>query len=234
MNSDIVLLGFAWYVVFIFSLTFHEAAHAFFAMKLGDKTAFHGGQVTLDPFVHIRREPIGMIVLPVISYFYNGWMIGWASTPYDPDWAQRHPKREILMTLAGPLANLFLVIIATVIIRLSISMGFFYAPETITFSHVTAAENTGVANSIAVITSILFSLNLVLFVFNLLPVPPLDGCCLVPLLLGGKSAYKFKQFISRPSYSIIGLIIAWQFFGFIFSPIHLLAINLLYPGHHYG
>jgi len=234
MDNNIIMLGFAWYVVFILSLSFHEAAHAFVAMKLGDKTAFHSGLVSLDPFTRMARQPFGMIVLPIVSYFYNGWMIGWASTPYDPAWAQRHPKREMLMAMAGPLANLFLVIAAALIIRLGLSMGYFYAPESITFSHVTAAEHTGWANSIAVITSILFTLNLVLFVFNLLPVPPLDGSCLVSLFLGSKNASKYKEFISRPAYSIIGLIIAWQFFGYIFEPVQLLAINLLYPGHHYG
>ncbi len=101
-----IILGFAWYVVFVLSLSFHEAAHAFVAMKLGDKTAFYSGQVSLHPFAHMMREPIGMIVLPIVSYFYNGWMIGWASTPYDSAWAQRYPKREILMAMAGPLANL--------------------------------------------------------------------------------------------------------------------------------
>ena len=234
MNNDIILLGFAWYVVFIFSSSFHEAAHAFVAMKLGDKTAFHNGQVSLNPFAHIAQAPFGMVLMPILSYFYNGWMIGWASTPYDPAWAQRYPKREMLMALAGPLANLLLVLVAALIIRLGISTGFFYAPDSITFSHVTAAEQTDIANGIAVIVSILFTLNLVLFVFNLLPVPPLDGSRLVPLFLSSKNAYKFKELISKPSYSIIGLIIAWQFFGVIYRPIHTLAINLLYPGHHYG
>jgi len=233
MNNN-VILGLGWYVVFVLSLSFHEAAHAFAAMKLGDRTAYFGGQVSLHPFAHMRREPFGMIVLPIISYFLNGWMLGWASIPYDPAWAQRHPKREILMAMAGPLANLILVIAAVVIIRVGLSMGYFSAPESITFSNVTEASHLGWANSIAVLASILFTLNLVLFVFNLLPVPPLDGSCLVPLFLSNENAYKYKALISQPTISIVGLIIAWQCFGYIFKPVHLLAINLLYPGHHYG
>jgi Zn-dependent protease len=203
-------------------------------MKLGDKTAFHSGLVSLHPFAHMMREPIGMIVLPIVSYFYNGWMIGWASTPYDHAWAERYPKREILMAMAGPLANLILVIAAAAIIRLGLAMGHFYPPESITFSEVTAAKHAGWANSIAVMISILFTLNLVLFVFNLLPIPPLDGSSLVPLVLDSESAYKYKAFISQPYILIVGLIIAWQIFGFIFDPIHLFALNLLYPGYHYG
>jgi len=234
MDKDVIILGLAWYLVFILSLSFHEAAHAFVAMKLGDKTAFHSGLVSLHPFAHMMREPIGMIVLPIVSYFYNGWMIGWASTPYDHAWAQRYPKREILMAMSGPLANLILVIAAAVIIRIGLAMGYFYPPESITFSNVTAAVNAGWANSIAVMISILFTLNLVLFVFNLLPIPPLDGSSLVPLVLDSENADKYKAFVSQPSVSIVGLIIAWQFFGFLFEPVHLFALNLLYPGYHYG
>ncbi len=233
MNND-VILGIGWYVVFVLSLSFHEAAHAFAAMKLGDRTGYFSGQVSLHPFAHMRREPIGMIVLPIASYILNGWMIGWASTPYDPEWARRYPKREILMSLAGPAANLILVILSVLIIWTGWSLGYFSPPDKITFSQVTQSEHFGWANSIAVLTSILFTLNFVLFVFNLFPVPPLDGSCLVPLFLNEENAHKYKAFISQPSTSIIGLIIAWQAFGYIFGPIHVFVINLLYPGHHYG
>jgi Zn-dependent protease len=234
MNNNDIILGLAWYVVFVLSLSFHEAAHAFAAMKLGDRTAYYAGQVSLHPFAHMRREPIGMILLPIISYVLNGWMIGWASAPYDPAWANRYPKREILMALAGPAANLILVIIGIAIIWTGTLTGHFSPPDTITFSHIADVEGPGWANSIAVMTSILFTLNLVLFVFNLLPIPPLDGSCLVPLLLNSENAYRYKAFISQPSAAIIGLVIAWQCFGYIFTPIHLLAINILYPGHFYG
>ncbi len=234
MTNDTIALGLAWYVIFVLSLSFHEAAHAFAALKLGDKTAFYSGQVSLHPFAHMFREPVGMIILPIVSFLSNGWMLGWASTPYDPAWAQRYPKREILMALAGPLANLTLVIIAAAAIRFGTSAGYFHPPESITFSQVTAAEHTGITHSIAIMVSILFTLNLVLFVFNLLPIPPMDGSCLVPLLLPAEFADKYKMLISNPTYSIIGLIIAWQLFDYIFDPIHLFALNILYPGHLYG
>src|SRR5258707_13501650 len=95
-----------WLVVFLISMSAHEAAHAFTAKCLGDPTAYLGGQVTLDPIPHIRREPIGMLVLPIVSYLTAGWMIGWASAPYNPAWAAQYPRRAAVMGIAGTAANL--------------------------------------------------------------------------------------------------------------------------------
>jgi Zn-dependent protease len=174
-------IAITWYVVLLIALTCHEAAHGFVALKLGDPTAYHHGQVTLDPVAHIKREPFGTVIAPVLSFLYTGWMVGWASAPYDPYWARRHRRRAALMALAGPAANLILVVIAGLIIRGGMLLGEFYAPESITFEQVTTAASPGLVNSAAVIVSILFSLNLILFVFNLIPLPPLDGsevyCC---------------------------------------------------------
>ena len=82
-----------FYVVFVFSVTFHEAAHAYVAMRGGDLTAYHGGQVSLSPLPHMRREPIGMLVLPIVTTLWSGMPFGFASAPYDPAWAERHPRR---------------------------------------------------------------------------------------------------------------------------------------------
>ena len=81
-----------WFVAFLFSLTCHEAAHALVAKLGGDLTAYHGGQVSLDPIPHIRRHPFGTIIVPIISFFFygGGWMIGWGSMPLDPSWVMRH------------------------------------------------------------------------------------------------------------------------------------------------
>ncbi len=93
MTPQFLLLGVIWYIVFLFSTTCHEGAHALIARIGGDPTAFHGGQVTLNPWPHIRREPFGLVVVPILSYFVAHWMIGWASAPYDPAWQQRYPRR---------------------------------------------------------------------------------------------------------------------------------------------
>ena len=70
-----------FYVVFLFSTTLHEAAHAWVAKLGGDLTAYHGGQVSLDPMPHIRREPFGMVILPLLSAVTTGWPFGFASAP---------------------------------------------------------------------------------------------------------------------------------------------------------
>src|SRR6188472_3904069 len=118
-----LLSGLIYYVVFLLSATVHEAAHALAAKLGGDLTAFHGGQVSLDPLPHIRREPFGMVLFPILSYLTGGWMMGWASAPYDPYWAQRHPRRAAWMSLAGPAANFTLVVLAALLIHAGIGMG---------------------------------------------------------------------------------------------------------------
>lgn len=225
--------GMLWYIVFLFSTTCHEAAHALMALKLGDRTAYEGGQVTLDPRPHIQREPVGTVIFPILSFLMGGWMIGWASAPYDPYWALRYPKRSALMAFSGPLTNLALVLLAFLGIRAGIAADVLYAPDSIGFSQVTAAANAGVWIPVAKLLSIFFSLNLILCVFNLLPLPPLDGSGVVPLLLEDSMAREYLNFIHNPSFMFIGLFLAWQIFGPVFRPIHLFAINLLYPGLNY-
>ena len=79
LTPDILILGVLWYVVFLFSATCHEAAHAFAAWRLGDPTAYNSGQVTLNPLPHIQREPFGTVVVPILSYLWMGWAVGWAA-----------------------------------------------------------------------------------------------------------------------------------------------------------
>lgn len=233
---ETLTLVLAWYMIFIISSTFHEAAHAFAALKLGDPTAYHGGQVTLNPVPHIQRSPLGMIVIPLLSFFWSdcSWMMGWASCPYDPYWAQSHPKKSAYMSLAGPVANLVLVLVAALAIRLGIMAGWFYQPDSVTMDQITLAHEPGLPTAFALLLSVLFTLNLVLFTFNLIPLPPLDGSGLLPLFVSAQTANRYQQLFSQPTYSLIGLFIAWQIFGLLFSPIYTFALNLLYLGSHYS
>lgn len=227
--ADIVL-GVVWYAALLFSLTFHEAAHAWAARRGGDPTAYLGGQVTLDPRPHIRREPLGTVFVPLFSFALSGWMIGWASTPFDPRWADRHPRRAGWMSLAGPLANLALVVATGVAVRTGLSLGVLAPPQTLGFAQIVSAVGPGVWTAVAVALSILFTLNLLLFVFNLIPLPPLDGSGAVALLVSEDAARRFRRFFANPRYALLGLLAAWFAIGRIFWPIFDLAIALLYPG----
>jgi Zn-dependent protease len=229
MNSDFLALGLLWYVVFLLSTTCHEAAHALVAKWGGDLTAFRGGQVTLNPWPHIRREPFGMIFFPIITYAASHWMMGWASAPYDPVWCRQHPKRAARMALAGPAANFTLAILAGVSIQIGLHAHVFAAPEAIGFSSVVDAAAPGMAEGAAKFFSLLFSLNVLLGSFNLIPLPPLDGFNVIPLFLPENGGRRFLTWAdSMRTYSLIGLILSWRLFGSVFQPIFGWAVQTLY------
>jgi Zn-dependent protease len=225
--------GILWYAVFLFSTVFHEAAHAFTAHKMGDSTAHSKGQVSLNPVPHIKREPFGTVVVPILSFLAGGWMIGWASTPYNPQWAHNYPKKAAAMAAAGPISNFILLIISVAIIHIGIALGIFYQPDTISISGIVSGVSAGWTAILAKIISVMFSLNLILFIFNLIPFPPLDGSAIPPMYLSEDVGRKYISFIRNPVFAIAGLFIAWKIFDLIYLKIHLVAINLLYPGSNY-
>jgi len=227
--------GLAYYVIFIFSATLHEAAHAWAAKRGGDLTAYHGGQVSIAPLPHIQREPVGMVVLPLISLVISGWPIGFASAPYDPHWAERYPKRAALMALAGPAANLLVVVASGVLLNIGFQQGVFFAPDSIRFGEIAGSESAGLWSGAAFLLGALFCQNLLLFVFNMLPLPPLDGSGAMPLLLKERTALIYQQFImANPALAWLGLFFAWQVFGTLYHPIFLKAVSLLYPDVYYS
>ncbi|MDJ0786033.1 MAG: site-2 protease family protein [Myxococcota bacterium] len=234
MDVDSIVVGIVWYGALLFSLTAHEAAHAWAALRGGDPTAYLGGQVSLDPSPHIQREPIGMVLAPIGFYVFGGMMFGWASTPFDPAWAERHPRRAAWMSLAGPAANAVIGLLAAVAIRVGMEMDVFVPPDSVNFSQVTAAPAGGVGGAVALLLSLLFSVNLLLVIFNLLPVPPLDGSGAVGLLLPESVNHSFQSLMRQPGFAIGGILLAWFMISRLFWPVFLFAINALYPEAHYG
>ena len=233
VNPDIPQ-GLAYYIVFLLSTSAHEAAHAWAALRGGDRTAYHGGQVSLNPVPHIRREPFGMLILPLLSVLVSGWPFGYASAPYDRAWAERHPRRAAWMALAGPAANLVLVVAALVAIRAGAAAGVFTPPSRVDFGHL-AEGVTGAWAIAGTLLGIVLSLNLMLAALNLLPFPPLDGSGAIPLLLDEAQTRRYQSFLwGNPALGWIGILVAWQVFGYVFSPVFGFVINLLYPGVTYG
>lgn len=235
MNPDQLALGFLQYVVFLFSTTCHEASHALVAKWGGDNTALDGGHVSLSPLPHIRREPFGMVLMPLIGIASGTGLIGWASVPYDPRWAQQYPKRAAWMSLAGPVANFTIALVAAILMRLSIALNLL-APGAPSFNHlVTSTSGDGVAEGVATVLSVFFSLNVLLGTFNLIPFPPLDGYGILGLFTSERAALKLQEWrVTMGGMSIIGLVIAWQVFDRVFNPLFSAAIRLLYLGIHFS
>jgi Zn-dependent protease len=172
-----------------------------------------------------------MVIVPILSFVLLGgnWMVGWASAPYDPVWAARHPRKAALMALAGPIANLLLVVVAMLGMRIGLATGYL-EPEISSFSAVVGASTAVGSNGTATVLSILFTLNLVLFVFNLLPLPPLDGSAVIQLFLPERLARGWQELLQNPMWSLVGIVAAWRVFGPLFAPIHAFALGLLYTG----
>ncbi|GIW22334.1 MAG: peptidase M50 [Candidatus Sericytochromatia bacterium] len=232
MEIDIFFIIIA-YLVFLISIVIHEASHAFVAKLTGDDTAYISGQLTLDPIPHIKREPLGMVFFPMLFLFLNGWPFGWASTPYNIEWAKNNHRKAALMALAGPLSNLLLAILSALILKFGIykgifnnndliaSIGYLFKPHTQPFSD-------SYFSGIVKMLGIMFDLNMILFVLNMLPIPTFDGGYFLSIFLSKKSAIKLIEFMSEPIFALIMIIFLWNFFGYIFYPIYLLFVNMFF------
>lgn len=215
LSPKFLTIGFIYYVVFLFSTTCHEAAHALVAKWGGDSTAALNGQVTLNPVPHIRREPWGMVIIPLIAFLFMGQMIGWASAPFDPAWERRYPKRAALMALAGPATNFILMFLGAIGLR---TLAYLQLPgEGIGFLVVTLFA--------------MFNLNLLLGVFNLLPLAPLDGSAGIMLFMSESTAQRYLDWLRESSYARLGLLVGLLAFCYLYGPIETIANNLLLRGH---
>lgn len=212
-----LLTGFIYYVVFLFSTTCHEAAHALAAKIGGDSTAALGGQISLNPIPHIRRSPFGMVIIPLIAFFSFGGMIGWASAPYDPLWERRHPRRAGSMALAGPAANFTLMLLAVIGLR----AGSYFQ----LFRFHPAFGATGLLGNVL---WIFFSLNLLLGTFNLLPVPPLDGSTGILVLMSENRAQAYLEWIRGNSYALAGILVGMYVFQRVFPAIERAASQIFF------
>ncbi len=166
----------------LFAITLHEVAHGWAAKQLGDKTAMMLGRLTLNPIKHI--DPVGTIIVPgllILSGFIFGsglgFIFGWAK-PVPVNWDQlRNPKRDMaLVAVAGPLANFLMAVFWALIAKIGIMLQSPFASEPMLF-----------------MGGIGISINLILMILNLLPIPPLDGSRVVSSMLPGPLAWKYSR-----------------------------------------
>jgi len=167
-------------IVFLFAISFHESAHAWMANRCGDPTARMLGRITLNPIKHI--DPIGTVVLPLIAMVTGVPLLGWAKpTPVDPSNFKNQVVDDILTSVVGPISN-FLVASGAVVILLGISLtsqagnGIVHVlPSYSNHLDALAAQTTSLLLPLSLLFYELMVINVVLGVFNLIPVPPLDG-----------------------------------------------------------
>jgi Zn-dependent protease len=185
------------FVLLIFSLSFHECSHAWMASRLGDQTARLQGRVTLNPMSHI--DPIGTLVFPGIAIFgpflglgmFSGMLIGWAKpTPVLTRNFKKIRRDDNLVTLAGPVSNLILALAATMVLLVLVHAvpGSESSPGgrdivMATFRYQLLEGVNPSVQALALLGVAAIEINLSLFIFNLLPVPPLDGSHLVRTVL---------------------------------------------------
>lgn len=169
-NLPILVLEF---LAFLLAICVHEAAHAWTASQRGDQTARMLGRITLNPVRHI--ELFGSVIFPLVGLMAGGWLLGWAKpTPIDPRNLKKMPLDDILISLAGPISNLLLALLAVFALRLMLLV----APTATTgaFLHLgnpRPSDSFWVPLANFAVYSL--QLNVLLAVFNLIPIPPLDG-----------------------------------------------------------
>ena len=200
---------FLTYGVLLFSLTVHETAHAWIADRFGDPTARKLGRVSLNPLVHV--DLIGTVLLPVVALATGAPLIGWAK-PVPVDVRQlRNPRRDyILVAAAGPASNLAIALAAAIVLLIVPVQ-----PQTLNEANVSAP--------IATMLSQLMQLNVLLAVFNMIPIPPLDGGNVMSGLLPYRLASSFNKIRPYGFLLLYALIISGGFNYLVVSPTRVIV-----------
>ncbi len=205
-------------VVLLLAISAHEAAHAWMSYKFGDDTARLLGRITLNPGAHI--DPIGTLLIPIVGFivaFMGGsfFLIGWGKpTPVNPlRWRQKD-LANVMVSIAGILANLLIAIIAFTIIKILRMNGMWWTLP------------AGFDEPIKLLLEFLLTMNLSLAVFNLLPFPPLDGSKVLETFLP-ESMQPVLVILEQYGYLILMVLMYMGVFSAIITPILLAVYSLL-------
>jgi Zn-dependent protease len=225
-QQEFVLILFQ-VIVLVLAFSVHESAHAYVAMRLGDPTAYMLGRVTLNPMKHL--DPLGSVILPLVALVYHWPLLGWAKPcPVTPRNFRNYKRDDILVSLAGPVSNLAMATIALVLLIVFKHVGGASAISALMGMEQDAGPDTNSLAQLAVAMLLYYgvTINLLLFVFNLIPVPPLDGSHVLRQFL----PYRVEQVYDRVGR--YGLLIVFFFggsliFGTFYYPLLRIFNHLL-------
>ena len=210
MQSERFVIAVFEFVLLLFSLSFHECAHAWMASRLGDQTARLQGRITLNPLAHI--DPVGTLLFPamvifgpLIGFSIPFMLVGWAKpTPVITRNFKKIVRDDNLTTLAGPISNLILVLLALAgltVMAIAMPNGGAMVRQSFAVA-LNFADATG-AQPVALLFSLAILINLSLFFFNLLPIPPLDGSRVVRNMLPYNAVQQYDRIGGWISYLLM-------------------------------
>jgi len=180
--------------ILIMSVVIHEVSHGYTASILGDQTARYQGRLTLNPIKHL--DFVGSFLVPSLAYFLGGFIFGWAKpVPYNPYNLRPGRWSEAIVAAAGPASNIILALIFGMLLRIGVTSGAGWATP-----------------AFIQITTVIVFINILLAIFNLMPIPPLDGSKLLFAVFPDK-LYEMRSFFERYGLLLVIFFIffLWQF-----------------------
>ncbi len=212
-------------VALVFSLSVHEAMHAWMSSRFGDDLARSQGRVSLNPITHV--DPIGTLLFPAIGFFTGAAVLGWARpTPVNPLKWRDKDKANIWVSAAGVIGNAAIALVAAVLIRVLLAGGVL---ELVGTAKAAVASESEFAVGAVNLLYVFFTMNVGLAIFNLLPIPPLDGSKILGSLLPRSFESAFEA-VERYGFVLLILALYTGVFSAIFRVVMPVAMRLLYLG----
>ncbi|HYX42432.1 MAG TPA: site-2 protease family protein [Pyrinomonadaceae bacterium] len=224
---DSRIFQFIFYMIaLIFSLSVHEAMHAFMSDRFGDDLARHQGRISLNPISHV--DPVGTLLFPAVAFFTGAPLLGWARpTPVNPLAWRNKRVANFWVSIAGILGNLTIAIVTAIIIIVLMRVGALTEG-----SHawlVAADRNSAGMEAAAQLLGIFFMLNVGLAIFNLFPIPPLDGSKILYSILPDSAASGIEA-LERFGFMLLFIAVFTGVFGKIFGFVIPLAWQIVFLG----
>src|SRR6266545_2851137 len=223
VDSNVVGQFILFMVALVFSLSVHESAHAWMSNRFGDDLARLQGRISLNPAAHV--DPIGTLLFPAIAFFTHAPVIGWAKpTPVNPLRWRNKRVANFWVSAAGVICNFIIAIVAGVIIRVLYSLGL--------IGIVNGSLAPATTDSLIAVGSVellwgFFTLNVALGVFNLIPIPPLDGSKVLQSILPPRFEPGFEA-LERFGFILLILAMFTGVLGMVFRVVMPIAIRLLF------